>query len=138
MKTPIHLTTAALAALAMTMLSAPASAASSSFQNSCRNIKLHSNDGGAWISAECRTRNGNFTPSTITINGLVNNDGRLQGRSGEPTSYHKSCKNRKISWNKEKVSISAVCRTRDGNERNTSIELLNIENRDGKLVRGRN
>ncbi|WP_113752097.1 mannose-binding lectin [Bordetella trematum] len=135
MKMTTRLTAVTLAALAMSLLTTPASAGSSTFQNSCRNIKLHSDDNGAWISAECRTRSGNYTKSSIAIRGLINDNGRLRGRSGEQTSYQKSCRDRRISWSKEKVSISAVCRTRAGSENNTSIEILNIENQDGKLVR---
>ncbi len=124
-----------LAAVLLTAVSVSASAASSSFQNSCRNIKLHSNDTEAWISAECQRHNGQYNPTTLPLRGLVNNDGRIQSQAGAQTSYQKSCSNRRISWNSESVRIRAVCLTRNGSEREAAIELTNIENRDGALIR---
>lgn len=109
-------------------------AGSSTFQNSCRNIQMSASEEGVRISAECRTRDGRYLSTSYLVRGIVNNNGQLRGERGAATSFQHSCRDGKLSWNASRITLNAICKTRSGSENQTSIEFLNIENNDGRLV----
>lgn len=122
----------------LTLCSPLAWAASSSFQNSCSNTQMSVSDNGVRISAECRTKNGAYNATSILVRGISNDDGRLRGKSGAPTSFQHSCRKITLNMNTNQVALQAICKTRSGSERKTRLELTNIENRNGRLVLGSN
>lgn len=124
-----------IAAAAILTLSSPmAWAASSSFQNSCQNITMNTTSEAVTFTADCRTQNGNYNTTSIQFRGLTNNNGRLQVERGAQTSYQHSCRDRGIRWNANKFWIRAICKTAAGEDREATLEIYNIENRNGRLV----
>ncbi len=97
----------------------------STFQHSCRNIRISGNV----LRASCRKRNGRFRRSAITLRGIYNKNGILT-RGGKIASFHRSCKNIKVSKN----LLAATCRKRNGRLVKTAIFIDNITNRNGRLT----
>lgn len=123
-----------LSALALSsVLLTPAQAAPSTFQNSCRNIELYTDANEVSIQAECRTRSGQYNATAIELLGISNENGVLRGRGNAASSFQKSCRNIRIRHNERAVDIAATCKDAQGNEKNTSIPLQDIENNDGYL-----
>lgn len=123
-----------MSALALSsMLLAPAQAAPSTFQNSCRNIELYTDANEVSIHAECRTRAGRYNATAIELVGISNQYGTLKGRGEAPSSFQNSCRNIRIRHNERAVDIAATCKDGRGGEKNTSIPLQDIENNDGHL-----
>jgi len=105
---------------------APANAAPSTYQNSCRNMKVVENV----LEANCLTRDGQPVYTNLVLQGIENIDGRL--RVTDPykdSNFHQSCYNVAVRGN----VLQATCRTRNGRWRNTSLALNGIENIDGSL-----
>ena len=122
-----------MSALLSLALMAPAQAAPSTFQNSCRNIELHTDSDEVAIHAECRTRNGDYNATAIELLGISNEYGTLRGRGDSASSFQNSCRNVQIRFNAQDVDIAAICEDGKGGEKNTSISLQDIENNDGNL-----
>lgn len=118
----------------LTLCSPLAWSASSSFQNSCSNIKWSVSENGLRVSAQCQTQNGAYNATSILVRGLSNENGRLVITPGESTSFQHSCRSININPYTNQVTLSAICKTRTGSDNQTDIELTNIENRNGKLV----
>jgi CVNH domain len=110
-----------------TILSSPAHAVSpSSYQSSCRNIRISSD----LLSASCRTIAGSYRNSSIRIQGIENRDGYLYfTRLGVASSYQRSCRNIGIAG----ATLTASCRRINGTYRGTSIFIPGIKNINGDL-----
>ncbi|WP_110973024.1 mannose-binding lectin [Pseudomonas huaxiensis] len=122
-----------MSALLSLALMAPAQAAPSTFQNSCRNIELQTDSNEVSIHAECRTRSGDYNATAIELVGVSNEYGTLRGRGDAPSSFQNSCRNVQLRYNPQEVDIAAICEDGKGGEKNTSITLHDIENNDGNL-----
>ena len=83
---------------------------------------------GATLSALCRRANGTWNQTTIEMDGIENNDGRLQ-LSGGASSYQRSC--RDIGANGD--MLGATCQRRDRSWNETTIEVPGIANINGVL-----
>lgn len=57
-----------------------AGAGTSSFQNSCRNMKIAMREGHVWLDASCRTTDGQYVDSSAKIYDISNEDGTLRHR----------------------------------------------------------
>lgn len=101
-------------------------AIASNYQWSCRNIEVD----GDVLSASCQTRYGQFRQSSITIPGIENRNGKLRFTNLEREStYQWSCRNIEVDGD----VLSASCRTRNGQFRQSSIRILGIYNLNGRL-----
>ncbi len=113
---------------AVLAINSPAAASNadggSTFQHSCRNIGISGNV----LRASCRKRNGRFRRSAITLRGIHNKNGILV-RGSRIASFHRSCKNIKVSRN----LLAATCRTKNGRLIKTAIFIDNIANQNGRL-----
>ena len=105
----------------------------STFQTSCQNIKVVS-DGGV-LTANCRRSNGTLKSTSLSLNGIDNQDGNLAygPRSTTGASYRSSCQNINING----ANLSASCRRANGTFKSTSILLLGIDNINGNLTYSR-
>jgi CVNH domain len=107
-------------------LHSPASAAPSSYQQTCNNIVISGNR----ISASCRKINGKYRQTSLVLKGIENIDGTLQVTDATKVSnYQLSCSAIKISGD----VINANCKKKNGAPNPTSITLNGIENIDGIL-----
>ncbi|HEX8289516.1 MAG TPA: CVNH domain-containing protein [Pyrinomonadaceae bacterium] len=99
----------------------------SSFQDSCRDIRVYGNT----LSARCRTERGGYVATSIEIRGITNINGVLEYlREGRGRStYQQTCNNIRISG----ATLSARCLREDNSYNNTSIYLRGIVNNDGRL-----
>lgn len=125
-----------------------------SYRDSCRNVRVDGDD----LVAECRNRDGDWHRTTLDdyrrCNGeVVNDDGRLRcdagdrggrddndgdrrGNGWQPRgSYQDSCRRIRV----DDGDLSAICRTRAGDWRQTELENVrecrgDIANDNGRLV----
>lgn len=106
---------------------APAQAApSSSYQDSCRDIKID----GSKLLARCLNQAERYQPTSIFIQGIQNKNGALNfTRLGVRSSYHETCTRIGIAGAK----ISAYCTTNDGGQRFSMILIPGIKNINGYL-----
>ncbi|MEL7243747.1 MAG: CVNH domain-containing protein [Cyanobacteria bacterium J06573_2] len=106
---------------------APANAAPSTYQNSCRDMKVI----GSELAGFCLTRDGREVYAAIPLRGIENIDGNLvPTNSNRPSNFSQTCANEELRGN----VLRATCRTRNGQWRNTAIALNGIDNIDGNLV----
>jgi hypothetical protein len=123
------------ACLAVTMVAAfaanPALAASS-FQQTCSQIEFAYSGNSAVIRAVCLRADGSANPTSLTLQGIGNNNGNLVQGSAD---FQKSCGNIHIVVaGPNDVNLTALCRTVAGGSNNTSIPLNNINNNNGNLT----
>jgi CVNH domain len=107
----------------------------SSYQNTCRNIRVDETT----LSARCRRVNGGSSTTSIQIRGIENRNGTLTYLSDatDSSNYQNSCRNIQVY----KRFLSARCDYRsdrlrqrvNGSSSTTSISIRGIENRDGTL-----
>jgi hypothetical protein len=98
----------------------------SSYQDSCRHIRVH----GATLSADCRRMNGSFNETAIEIRGIENIDGNLQFSSMvQPSSYQITCRHIRVTG----ATLTALCRRIDGTWNESSALIAGIANIDGNL-----
>lgn len=109
--------------------------ATSTFQNTCSNIKFTYVSNMATLKATCLTRDGTANKTTLAIKGIGNKNGNLVMESMGASTFQKSCGNIQITAvDPKNVTLSAFCRTMGGNSKKTSISLDGIENNDGSLM----
>ncbi|MDY6901943.1 MAG: CVNH domain-containing protein [Cyanobacteriota bacterium] len=107
-------------------VNAPANAAPSTYQNSCRNVNVVEDV----LEANCLTRDGREVYTNLRLRGIENIDGNLRAtNSNRPSNFYQTCGNLSIRAN----VLRATCRTRNGQWRNTAIALNGIDNIDGNL-----
>lgn len=114
---------------AVLAINSPAAASdvggSSNFQDSCRNIGISGNV----LTASCPTINGWFIRNSTALRGIQNQNGILAPGGSEIASFHKTCKDIRISKN----LLAATCRTRNGRLKKTAIFIDNLVNKNGIL-----
>jgi CVNH domain len=98
----------------------------SSYQDSCRHIRVH----GATLAADCRRMDGSFNETAIEIRGIENIDGNLQFSSMvQPSSYQITCRHIRVTG----ATLTALCRRIDGTWNESSALIPGIANIDGNL-----
>jgi hypothetical protein len=108
--------------------------AASSFQNTCSEIRFAYSGNNATLQAVCLRANGTPNQTSLTLQGISNQDGKLVQGSG-PSTFQQSCGNIQILVpNGPGVLLSALCRTTSGMANPTSLPLNNIANNNGTLV----
>jgi len=123
------LTAGVLAGLAIT----PAFAANT-FQNTCSEIHFAYSGNNATLQAVCLRANGTPNATSLTLQGISNQNGKLVQGSGAST-FQQSCGNIQILVdNGPIVTLSAICRMTNGSSVDTSLSLNNIANNNGTLV----
>jgi hypothetical protein len=108
--------------------------AANTFQNTCSQIQFAYSGNNAALQAVCLRANGAPNATTLILQGISNENGKLTQGSGAST-FQQSCGNIQILVdNGPNVTLSALCRTTAGSSLATSIELNNIANNNGNLV----
>lgn len=124
---------AASAALATAIALAPASA-NSTFPYTCSNTSFQwGASGQATIASTCLQANGMPHVTSLELQGISNQNGRLTAGSG-PSTFQQSCGSIKILTDGPVVTLSAYCRASSGSSISTSLSLNNIGNVNGSLV----
>jgi len=114
------------------VLATPALAASS-FQNTCSQIQFAYSGNNATISAVCLRENGTANPTSLTLQGISNQNGTLV-QGGGASTFQQSCGNILVNVNGSNVTLTAYCRTTSGSSNPTSLPLNNISNNNGTLT----
>lgn len=126
-----YLLTAAVGLTAL-FAAAPASA-NSTFPYTCSNIGFAYSGNNATLQAVCLQANGSPHATSLTLQGISNQNGILtQGGGG--STFQQSCGSIMILNNGPIVTLSAYCRTSSGSSNSTSMSLNNIGNNNGNLV----
>jgi len=120
-------------AIGMMAATVAPSFAASSFQYTCSNIAYAYSGNNAVLQAVCLRANGTPNPSTLVLQGISNQNGKLVQGSG-PASFQQSCGNILIAVSGANVTLSAYCRTTSGSSNPTSLPLNNINNNNGNLT----
>jgi CVNH domain len=107
--------------------------ADSTFPNTCSEIQFAYAGSNATIKAVCLKTDGNPNATSLTLQGISNENGILK-QGGGPATFQKSCGNIRIIANGTGVLLSAQCRTTAGSFNPTSLPLNNISNNNGNLV----
>ncbi len=107
--------------------------AQSTFPYSCSNIEFaYSASNQATMKAMCLKANGAATASSLVLQGISNQNGKLTKGSGAST-FQQSCGSIRITYSGPNVTLSAYCRTSSGSSNSTSIALDGISNNNGVL-----
>lgn len=116
-----------------TVVASPAFA-TSTFQNTCSEIHFAYSGNSPILSAVCLKANGTANPSTLTLQGISNQNGTLTQGSGAST-FQQSCGTIQIIVKSSSaVTLTAMCRTIGGASNSTSLPLDNISNNNGNLT----
>lgn len=120
-------------ALGILGIAASPALASSSFQNTCSNIDFaYAANNDATLKAVCLRSNGTANATSLVLQGISNQNGKLTQGSGA-SSFQKSCGNIHIVVDGANVTLAAYCRTSSGGSNSTSLPLNNISNQNGTL-----
>lgn len=120
-------------AIGMMAAAVAPSFAASSFMNTCSNIGFIYSGNNAALQAVCLRANGTPNPSTLILQGISNQNGKLVQGSG-PATFQQSCGNIQIIITGPNALLSALCRTTSGSSNSTSLPLNNISNNNGNLT----
>jgi hypothetical protein len=108
--------------------------AANTFQNTCSEIHFAYAGRNATLQAVCLRADGTPNQTSLTLQGISNQDGKLTQGSGQSTFQH-SCGNIQILVpNGPGVLLSALCHMTNGSTNPTSLPLNNIANNNGTLV----
>ena len=108
--------------------------AANTFQITCSEIHFAYSGNNATLQAVCLRANGTPNQTSLTLQGISNQNGKLVQGSGAST-FQQSCGNIQILLdNGPNATLSAICRTKSGSANPTSLSLNNIANDNGKLV----
>jgi CVNH domain len=107
--------------------------AQSSFPYTCSEAHFAYSGGNAALQAVCLKEDGSPNATSLTLQGISNENGVLKQGSG-PSTFQKSCGTIQIFIDGPDVTLSAECRTRSGQFNSTSLPLNNISNNNGNLV----
>ncbi len=114
-------------------LAASPALASSSFQYTCSNIEYaYAANNDATLKAACLRTDGTANATSLVLQGISNQNGKLTQGSGAST-FQKSCGNIHIVVDGANVTLAAYCRTTSGSSNSTSLPLNNISNQNGTL-----
>jgi CVNH domain len=123
-----------LPAVIFACLAATPALAANTFQNSCSDIRFAYQGNSAALQAVCLKADGTANPTSLVLQGISNQNGKLTQGTG-PSTFQQSCGNIKILVdNGPVVTLSALCRTTSGSSVATSLSLNNIANNNGTLV----
>jgi hypothetical protein len=107
--------------------------AENTFQNTCSEIRFAYDGNNATIKAMCLRANGTANATSLTLQGISNQNGKLTQGTG-PSTFQQSCGNIQILVNNgPNATLSALCRTTSGSSVATSLSLNNISNNNGNL-----
>jgi len=121
------------AAMLAGLVATPALAANT-FQNTCSQIQFAYSGSNASLQAMCLQANGTPKATTLILQGISNQNGKLtHGGSGNST-FQMSCGNILILVDGPNVTLSAICRMTNGSSTSTSLSLNNIANINGTLT----
>lgn len=123
----------ALTAVLLAVTGSAVFAADSTFQQTCSNITFVYSANSPALQATCLRTNGTPNPTSLVINGISNQNGRLTNIGGAST-FQQSCGNIQISVTTGAATLTAFCRTVSGASNNTSIPLSGIRNDNGYLT----
>ena len=89
----------------------------------------------ASIQAVCLRANGTANATSLILQGISNQNGKLTQGTG-PSTFQQSCGSIQILLDNggPNVILSAVCRTTSGQFLSTSLPLNNINNTNGNLT----
>jgi hypothetical protein len=122
-----------LSACLLGLATTPALAAST-FQDTCSEIRFAYQGRNATLQAVCLRTDGSPNPTSLVLQGISNQNGKLTQGSGAST-FQQSCGNIQILVpNGPGVLLSALCRMTNGMANPTSLSLNNIANNNGTLV----
>jgi hypothetical protein len=108
--------------------------AASNFQNTCSQINFAYSGNSPTLSAVCLRANGTANPTSLTLQGISNQNGSLVQASGAST-FQQSCGNiQVVANNPNTVTLTALCRTSSGSSNQTNLPLNNISNNNGSLT----
>jgi len=107
--------------------------AESTFPYTCSEIRFAYTGSDATIKAVCLKRDGTPNATSLTLQGISNENGILKQGSG-PSTFQKSCGDIRVIVNGPVVILAALCRTTAGSSNSTSLSLNNISNNDGNLT----
>ena len=108
--------------------------AENTFQNTCSEIHFAYDGNNATLKAVCLRANGTANPTSLTLQGISNQNGKLTQGTGAST-FQQSCGNIQILVNNGPVvTLSALCRTTSSSSVATSLSLNNISNNNGTLA----
>lgn len=126
MKRSIYAAIGFLATCMTVAANSPANAAPSTYQNTCRSMKVVENV----LEANCLTRNGERVYTNLVLKGIENVNGNLRVTNPyRDSNFNETCTNVSVRRN----VLRATCQTRNGRWKNTAIALNGIENIDGNL-----
>jgi archaellum component FlaG (FlaF/FlaG flagellin family) len=117
----------------LTVAAASPAFATSSFQNTCSQIQFAYSGNNATLSAVCLRANGTANPTSLTLQGISNQNGILV-QGGGASTFQQSCGNIQVLVDGPYVTLSALCRTTSGASNPTSLSLDNISNNNGNLT----
>jgi hypothetical protein len=107
--------------------------AESTFPFTCSEIAFAYSGSNATIKAVCLKQDGNPNATSLTLQGIGNENGMLKQGSG-PSTFQKSCGDIRVIVNGPNVLLAAQCRTSAGQSNATSMSLNNISNNNGNLT----
>jgi hypothetical protein len=108
--------------------------ADNTYQNTCSEIRFAYQGGNATLQAVCLKQDGTPNATSLVLQGISNENGKLTKGSG-PSTFQKSCGNIQIlSQNGPNTLLSALCRSTNGSSQPTSLSLNGIANNNGTLV----
>jgi hypothetical protein len=123
-----------LSACMLAGIAAVPALAANTFQITCSEIHFAYSGNNATLQAVCLRANGTPNQTSLTLQGISNQNGKLVQGSGAST-FQQSCGNIQVLVdNGPGVTLSAICRTTSGGANPTSLSLNNIANDNGKLV----
>jgi hypothetical protein len=126
-------TTFCIAAILAAVATTPALAASS-FQQTCSNILVAYAGNAPALNATCLRANGTQNNTSLTLQGISNQNGTLTQGAGAST-FQESCGYiRIIIDSPTEVHLAAFCRRTDGSSNPTTLPLNNISNQNGVLT----
>jgi hypothetical protein len=117
--------------LAVAVTASPAFA-ESTFPFTCSEIQFAYAGANATIKAVCLKQDGSPNATSLTLQGISNENGQLK-QGGGPATFQKSCGDIRIIVNGPNVLLAAQCRTTAGSSNATSMSLNNISNNNGNL-----
>jgi hypothetical protein len=107
--------------------------AESTFPYTCSEIQFAYSGANATIKAVCLKADGSPNATSLTLQGIGNENGKLTQGSG-PATFQKSCGDIRIIVSGPNVLLSALCRNTAGMSQPTSLSLNNISNNNGNLT----
>lgn len=106
--------------------------ANSTFPFTCSEIRFAYQGSNATLQAVCLKADGTPNATTLVLQGISNENGKLVRGSG-PSTFQKSCGTIQIVVAGPDVELTAQCRMTSGQTNSTSLSLDNISNSNGNL-----